>query len=74
MWAELKKDVKFELGQIQRLFDEYKELLSSAKAGRPDKAELLALAGILHSFYNGIESIFLSGKTCAHSCSPVKKR
>ena len=72
MWAELKKDVEFELGQIQRLFDEYKELLSSAKAGHPDKPELLALAGILHSFYSGIESIFKRIASCLDGELPRK--
>lgn len=72
MWAELKKDAEFELGQIQRLFDEYKELLSSAKAGHPDKTELLALAGILHSFYNGIGSIFKRIASCLDAELPRK--
>lgn len=52
--------VEFEIGQIEQLLESYAGLLERTKTSRPDLVEITALASILHSFYNGIENIFLS--------------
>ena len=52
--------IKFEIGQIDRLFVEYAELLERTQTVQPSLIELTALASVIHSFYNGIENIFLS--------------
>jgi hypothetical protein len=52
--------IEFELGQIEQLFESYADLLDRIKKNKPDLVEITALASILHSFYNGLENIFLS--------------
>lgn len=64
MWDELAEEIEFELSQIRRLLDEYEGLLQSASEKNSDRRDILALAGVLHCFYNGIENIFkrIAGK------------
>ncbi len=52
------KDIQFEIGQIERLIEEYHVLLTKCKDQDPNFVELNALAMLLHSFYNGFENIF----------------
>jgi hypothetical protein len=52
--------VKFEIGQIDQLFESYADLLERAQKNMPDLVEVTAMASVLHSFYNGLENIFLS--------------
>jgi hypothetical protein len=52
--------VKFEIGQVDQLFESYADLLERAHDNMPDLVEVTALASVLHSFYNGLENIFLS--------------
>ncbi|UCH95614.1 MAG: hypothetical protein JSV88_01875 [Candidatus Aminicenantes bacterium] len=50
--------IEFELEEINSLFELYKdELLALNK--KPNLMEVTAFAGVLHSFYNGLEKIFL---------------
>ena len=54
----IREDIEFELGEIDLLFQLYqKELLDIEES--PNLVEITALAGVLHSFYNGIEKILL---------------
>jgi hypothetical protein len=50
----------FEIGQIDQLLTVYADLLERALQRPPDLVEITALASVLHSFYNGLENIFLS--------------
>jgi len=52
--------VRFEIGQIDQLFESYADLLEQAQKKAPDLIEITAMASVLHSFYNGLENIFLS--------------
>lgn len=52
--------VPFEMSQLDQLFAVYAELLQRATQQSPDLVEMTALASVLHSFYNGLENIFLS--------------
>jgi len=52
--------VSFEMGQLDQLFAVYADLLQRATQQSPDLVEMTALASVLHSFYNGLENIFLS--------------
>jgi len=52
--------VKFEIGQIDHLFETYADLLEQARSNAPDLVEVTAVGSVLHSFYNGLENIFLS--------------
>jgi len=49
----------FEIGQIDKLLEQVDPLLKLCKLKDPDFIEMSAMAAVLHSFYNGIESIFL---------------
>jgi hypothetical protein len=50
--------IEFELEEIGSLFELYKNELFDLKP-KPNLMELTAFAGVLHSFYNGIEKILL---------------
>jgi len=52
--------VTFEIGQIGQLFTAYADLLERVQKRTPDLVEATAIASVLHSFYNGLENIFLS--------------
>ncbi len=52
--------IKFEIGQIDKLFEAYADLLERTQKEQLDLVEVTALASIVHSFYNGLENIFLS--------------
>lgn len=52
--------VKFEIEQIDQLLTSYADLLDRVQRRTPDLVELAALASVLHSFYNGLENVFLS--------------
>ena len=54
----IREDIEFELGEIDLLFQLYKEELFDLKR-TPNLVELTALASVLHSFYNGIEKTLL---------------
>ena len=51
--------VEFEIGQIDQLFESYAGLLEQVQKNIPDLVEVTAVASVLHSFYNGLENIFL---------------
>lgn len=55
--------IKLELSQLSTLLETYRPLLQQVKKREPTDVELIALAGILHSFYSGFENIF---KRIAH--------
>jgi len=52
--------IQFEIGQIDVLFESYADLLKQMEKSVPNLVELTAIASVLHSFYNGLENIFLS--------------
>lgn len=54
--------IRFEIGQIDRLIQEYADLLNLAKTedNEPSLVEFTAMASVLHSFYTGLENIFIS--------------
>ena len=56
--------IKYEISQIDELLDKTQVLVSLCRSREPDFVEITAIGGILHSFYNGLENIFvLIGKT-----------
>jgi hypothetical protein len=58
MSPETFSEIKVELSQLHALLDAYRALLDQVKVREPNNVELLACAGILHSFYSGLENIF----------------
>ncbi len=51
--------ITFEISQIDHLLESYSDLLEQAQMETPDLVETTAIASVLHSFYNGVENIFL---------------
>ena len=51
--------IQDEIKNIDDLLVEYELLFDLAKQREPDSVETLALAALMHSFYNGLENIFL---------------
>jgi len=54
------EDIQFDIAQIDRLFVSYAALFDRVRQAQPDLIETTAVASVLHSFYNGLELIFLS--------------
>lgn len=55
----VKDKISFEMIEIDKLIESYSVLLDFAKIQTPGLIEVTALATVLHSFYNGIEKIFV---------------
>lgn len=60
MDRKIKSQVKFEIKQIDELFQSYADLFNRVRNRSPDLVEITAIASVLHSFYNGMENIFLT--------------
>lgn len=56
---DVKKKIVFEISEIDREFESYRMLFDLVKLRAPDLVEMTALASVLHSFYNGLESVFV---------------
>lgn len=52
--------VRFEIEQVDQLLETYADLLERVQVNTPDLIEVTAVASVLHSFYNGLENIFLA--------------
>ena len=54
-----KAKIEYEIIQIDELLNKSKILITLCKKKEPDFVEVVAVGSILHSFYNGIENIFV---------------
>ena len=57
MLPELNEEINLELAQLHRLLNSFAPLRKKVQGSPPDTIEIVALAGLLQSFYNGIENI-----------------
>jgi hypothetical protein len=55
----VKEKIQHEISRIENLLDHAKPLLDLCKLKEPDFVEITATAQILHSFYNGVESVVI---------------
>jgi hypothetical protein len=51
--------IEHEISRIEKLLHDMKPLLDLCKIKEPDIIEITAAAQVLHSFYNGVESIVI---------------
>jgi hypothetical protein len=58
VWLETRKRVFLELDLLRRLVNEHLELLTLPQDTEPGRTEVIAVSGVLHSFYGGIENVF----------------
>lgn len=56
----LHEKIIFEMSEIDKLLNGVGPLLLLCKQRKPDLIETMASAAVLHSFYNGLENIFLN--------------
>jgi hypothetical protein len=54
-----KAKIEYELSRIDKLLNDSRPLINICKLKGPDYIETAAMAQILHSFYNGIESVIV---------------
>jgi hypothetical protein len=54
---ELQDEIGLEFSQLRSLLDTFSPLLLKVAITPPEAIEIAALAGMLHSFYNGVENI-----------------
>lgn len=54
-----KLKIDYEISQIDELMEKSNVLVSLCKSKTPDFIEMSAVGSILHSFYNGLENIFV---------------
>lgn len=59
MREKLAAQIEFEVRQIDQLLASYGDLLAKLPKENPDLIERTALASVLHSFYNGLENVFV---------------
>ena len=60
MDKKIKSQIIFEIKHIDEFFASYADLFSRVQKRAPDLVEVTAVASVLHSFYNGLENIFLA--------------
>lgn len=60
MVKKVTSQIRFEIGQVDYLFEIYADLFDQVQQKKPTIVEITAIASVLHSFYNGVENIFLS--------------
>ena len=53
----VREKIEYEISRIEKLLNDAKPLLDLCKLKEPDFVEITATAQILHSFYNGVESV-----------------
>ena len=58
MWPELREEVEVELQMLDRHLEQFADLRRKALQQSPDHVQIMALAGMLHTFYTGVENIF----------------
>ena len=56
----VREQLRSEILQIEDLFVEFSELLDKSASTEPSMVERTALGSVLHSFYTGLEGIFLT--------------
>lgn len=59
MLEKLQSEIEHEIALIEQNFGAYSELLTQSYESKPDLVDMTAIAAVLHSFYNGVENIFL---------------
>jgi hypothetical protein len=69
-----KEKMEHEISRIDKLLNDAKPLLNLCKLKEPDFVEITATAQILHSFYNGVESVVILFLKSIHEKVPNDNR
>ena len=58
-WDKLRKQIDIDREMLDRLLDAFWPLLDELSLGKqPTQVEVMAMASLLQSFYNGVENVF----------------
>jgi len=57
-WDRLVGQIAFECGQLEKLIEFYRPVMMKCAQAEPEPLEVANLAGMLHSFYSGVENVF----------------
>lgn len=71
MSTELLKEIRVELEQLTELLNSHRPLIASCSETLPNAIERSALAALLHSFYTGLENIFVRVSLHADGTKPA---
>ncbi len=71
VWDDVQKEIDVELEQLHELLDDHRSLLDRCHRDGPDHVERSALAAVLHTFYTGIENIFVRVTVAAEGSKPT---
>ena len=55
----IKEQIEFKINEIDKLFLEYELVFEKIKSNSPDLFDMTILGSVLHSFYNGLENVFV---------------
>ena len=66
--------IQSEIQQIEELLREFAPLLERSRPEEPDPVERAAIGSVLHSFYTGVEGIFLAVAKRIDEAVPVGDR
>jgi hypothetical protein len=58
LWDELREQAELELNRLRKLANVNSGLLAKAKADPSETAYAMAIGGLAHPFYNGVENLF----------------
>jgi hypothetical protein len=70
VWHELEEEIQLEIAHLRQLMNQFAPLRKKVESVSPDTVEIIALAGMLQSFYNGIENIFKRVALCMEQTLP----
>ena len=59
-WLRLNERLKGDIGKIDYLLDKYSYILKGVTEKDPEDRDLLAISNLLHTFYNGVERLFIA--------------
>ena len=52
--------LKGDIGKVDYLLDKYSYILKDTTEENPEDRDLLAISNLLHTFYNGVERLFVT--------------
>jgi hypothetical protein len=70
----LPERIQRDVALIDQLLDAYADLLVLVEKQEPDLVQVTALASVLHSFYNGLESVFVTIAREVDGTVPINDR
>ena len=74
MWDRLRRELDIELAELSDLLAVLPDLPPADRSARPTRAGTLAVAAVLHSFYNGAENLLKRIHVATEGSAPIGER